>query len=100
MLAESPPPPPVPDPVIATPLEALVLDGLRRLPIAQQQEVLRFIEFLLHKLFGQKPQIKPRPRRVALIGICADLGVDLSNLEEDLTIARREMWANFPRKYI
>ena len=68
------------------PVEKMVLEKLRSLPPEQQREVLHFIEFL-----AQRQLRKAKQQNIA--GLWADLSVDLT--EEDITEARREMWAAF-----
>jgi hypothetical protein len=70
------------------PLGEQVLQRIRELPPAYQQEVLDFANFLRKK----KP---PKSPRRSLLGIWADMGFDIS--EEDIAQARQEMWGHFPR---
>jgi hypothetical protein len=72
-------------------IEQNVLNKLRQLPVAKQQELLDFAEFL-----AQKTVIQPKLQTVK--GLCRDLDIDLT--VEDLTEARKEMWGNFPREII
>ncbi|MFB2978383.1 DUF2281 domain-containing protein [Microseira sp. BLCC-F43] len=72
-------------------IEQAVLEKLRQLPVDKQQELLDFVEFLY-----QKMQAKPPLRSVR--GLCADLKVDIT--EEDIALARKEMWGNFPREIV
>ena len=72
-------------------IEQAVLEKLRQLPLAKQQEILDFAEFL-----HQKSTPKPPLRSVK--GLCADLKVDIT--EEDIAEARKEMWGSFPRDII
>jgi hypothetical protein len=72
-------------------VEQAVLEQLRSLPPEKQREVLDFAEFL-----KQKSAVK-RPRR-SVKGLCTDLGVHIT--EDDITVARREMWGGFPREDI
>jgi hypothetical protein len=69
-------------------VQQAVVDILENLPLDKQQELLNYAEFL-----QSKNSIKP-PRK-SLEGLCADLDIDIT--EEDLKIARQEMWGNFPR---
>ena len=69
-------------------VEEAVVEKLRALPPERQQEVLDFVEFLAQR------SIANRPRRNAE-GLWADLGISVT--DEDITQARREMWAGFPR---
>jgi hypothetical protein len=62
---------------------------IRSLPPEKQQEILDFLEFLQKQTGGKR-------LRRSLLGLCADLQVDIG--EEDLTKARNEMWGNFPRE--
>ncbi len=66
--------------------EQSVVERLRLLTPDRQQEVIDFIEFLLHR---SGPDVPPRSPR----GLCADLGVSIS--AEDIDEARREMWSSF-----
>ena len=70
-------------------IEELVVEKLRALPPERQKEVLEFVESLKSR------STSPKPRR-SLRGLWADLGIDIS--ERDISEARREMWANFPRE--
>jgi len=63
----------------------------KALPPEGQQEVLHFVEFL------QSRATRTAPRN-SLAGTWADLGVNLS--AEDIDQARREAWADFPRRDI
>jgi len=67
-------------------IEDAILEKLRRLPPAKQEEVLHFVEDL--------EQATVPPRR-SLEGYFAHLGVEITS--EDIAEARREMWGNFPR---
>jgi len=68
--------------------EQAIIGELRKLPAEKQRRVLAFVERL-------RTEDASRPRSRALKGIWSGLGVDLS--EEDLAVARREMWNGFPR---
>ncbi len=72
-------------------IDASLLDKVRMLPPEKQQEVVDFIEFLSRQSAakGRKPRMK---------GLCADLGVQIS--EEDIDEARQEMWRAFPRENV
>jgi hypothetical protein len=59
------------------------------LPPRQQRQVLDYIEHL-------KALTGPAGARRSLRGLCADLGVCVS--DDDLAEARRELWAGFPRE--
>jgi hypothetical protein len=72
-------------------IEQAVLEKLRQLPIDQQQELLKFAEFLYQKSTSKTPLR-------SIKGLCADLAVDIT--EEDITQARKEMWGNFPRNIV
>jgi hypothetical protein len=74
----------------ASPIEQMVLERLRELPLEKQLQVLDFAEFLRQKT-------PPKQPRRSLMGLCADLGVHIT--EEDINEARREMWGNFPREF-
>jgi TRAP-type C4-dicarboxylate transport system substrate-binding protein len=71
--------------------ERILLEKWRTLPPEKQQEVLDFVDFLKQKTSSQK-------KRRSLKGLCADLGVSIS--EEDIKEVRQEMWKNFPREDI
>lgn len=43
-------------------------------------------------------QLQAKRPRSSIRGLCADL--DLSVSEDDIAVARQEMWGNFPRKDI
>jgi hypothetical protein len=64
-----------------------VLQKLQALPPDKQRQILDFVEAMART--GRKAR-----RRVT--GICAVGGVHLT--KEELDLARREMWANFPRE--
>lgn len=68
-------------------LEEAVLQNLRELPPDQRKAVLDFAEFLRSKT--ALPQAAQ-----SLKGLWADLDVDIS--EDDISIARQEMWGDFP----
>ena len=68
--------------------EQSIIEKLRSLPSAKQQEVLNFVESL-----GRKDRVSI-PRR-SLKDLWADLEVNIS--EEDISDLRRELWSNFPR---
>jgi hypothetical protein len=68
-------------------IQQAVLIALQELPLEKQQEVLNFVEFL-------KTQISPKNHR-SLRGLWSDLQADLT--EADITEAKQEMWANFPK---
>ena len=68
-------------------IEDAILEELRRLPPAKQEEVLHFVEDL-------EEEAAP-PRRRSAEGLFAHLGIDITS--EDIAEARREMWGNFPR---
>mgnify|MGYP000178712909 CR=1 FL=1 len=67
-----------------TNLETQVLQELRQLPPDKQDQVLDFVQFLRH-------QSQALPRK-EIKGLWADLNIEFN--EEDLTIARQEMWGN------
>ncbi|MGA2032258.1 MAG: DUF2281 domain-containing protein [Thermoguttaceae bacterium] len=70
-------------------IDASILDKVRRLPPEKQQEVADFVNFLSRQSVasGQRPRLK---------GLCADLGVQIT--EEDIDHVRREIWGGFPRE--
>lgn len=68
-------------------LEQAVIETLRDLPLAKQQEVLDFVQFLRHKTVTPRPQPQ-------LKGIWA--GVHIS--DQDIAEVRQEMWSGFPRE--
>jgi hypothetical protein len=70
-------------------IEQAVLENLRVLPPEKQQQVLDFVEFVKTKTLTQAS-------RRSIKGLCADLGVRLT--EKDLDRARQEMWGNFPNE--
>jgi hypothetical protein len=70
-------------------LEQMISQIVHELPIAKQQEVLDFAQFLASKN-GHKPPLR------SLKGLCADLNIDIT--AEDIDEAQREMWSNFPRE--
>ena len=69
-------------------IEEKVLQNLRELPPEKQKEVLDFVRSL------QDNNGSPKKLR-SLEGLLEDLNVDFT--DEDIAIARREMWGNFPR---
>jgi hypothetical protein len=71
------------------PLQATVLDRMQAMPIAQQQEIVDFVESLHTRASV------PTTRR-SIRGLGADLGATLT--ETDLTELRQEMWHRFPRE--
>ena len=76
---------------MAITIEESILEAMRELPPDKQQELLDFADFLKER------SLPKRPRR-SMRGLCADLGVSIS--EEDISEARDEMWRNFPREDI
>ncbi len=72
------------------PIDQVILETLRNLPLEKQQEVLDFAQFLAGKNGQKKPLL-------SLKGLCADLNVKITS--EDIDEARREMWGKFPREY-
>jgi hypothetical protein len=73
-------------------LEQQVVEVLKQLPYAKQEEVLDFVRFLRSK----EPATK-QPRK-SVEGLLAGTGGSVS--AEDIDEARREMWGNFPREDI
>ncbi len=73
-------------------VEQSVVEHLRLLPPEKQQEVLDFVEFPAQR--GGTETLTARPR-CSLLGLCADLGIDID--ADEIDNARREMWRNFPR---
>ncbi len=69
-------------------LEQAILEGIRALPTAKQQEVLQHITHLL------KESSPKRPFK-SMKGLWSDLGISLS--AEEIDENRREMWKKFPR---
>ena len=61
----------------------------KALPPEGQREVLDFVEFLQTRVGHHAPHR-------SLCGAWSDLGVDLT--AEDIDEARREAWAEFPRR--
>lgn len=70
------------------PLDEIILETVRRLPVTKQREVLDFAQFL-EKTNGAKEPLR------SLKGLCADLNVTITAAAIDE--ARREMWGSFPR---
>jgi len=70
-------------------IEQAILETIRTLPPEKQSELLNFANSL-------KPQAERKRPLQSMKGLCADLGVSLS--EEDIAEARQEMWKNFPRE--
>lgn len=69
-------------------VEETVLDGLKKLPLVKQKEVLDFINFLHHKS-ENKPEYK------SLNGFWSNHRTNIT--ENDIKKIRKEMWADFPR---
>jgi hypothetical protein len=69
--------------------EEALLEQIKVLPPDLKKEVSDFVEFLQTKVKKESP-------RVSLEGIWADMDVNIS--EEDISEARKEMFANFPRE--
>lgn len=67
-------------------IQQSVLGKLLELPPDKQEEVLDFIEFLHQKVAAKQP-------RQSLKGLWSTLELAVS--EEDITLARQEMWGNF-----
>lgn len=65
-----------------------VLEDLEKLPVAKQEEVLDFVQFLKAK------QTKRKPRR-SLQGSLAHLNIKWT--EEDMRQARNEMWRGYTK---
>ncbi len=72
-------------------VSAELLTRISALPPELQREVLDFVEFL-----GQRQSSKP-PKRSSR-GLWANLDIEVT--EEDIEVARREMWSGFPREDI
>jgi hypothetical protein len=70
-------------------VEEMVVETLRHLPPAKQEEVLDFARFLANRSVPKRPLFNP-------IGMFADLNISIS--AEDIDEARKEMWGNFPRE--
>ena len=70
-------------------IDDLVMEKLRDLPLDKKREVLDFVESLRRR--AQDGAARP----VRLRGLCADLGVSIT--EQDIAVAREEMWAGFAR---
>jgi len=70
-------------------IDVSILDKVRMLPPAKQQEVTDFVEFLIR-------QNADRPRQLRMKGLCAETGAQIT--AEDIDEARREMWGSFPRE--
>lgn len=69
--------------------EEVLLEKIKVLPPDLKRKAIEFVELL------QKKAQKKTPR-VSLEGIWADMDVNVT--EEDIRVARREMWGNFPRE--
>jgi hypothetical protein len=69
-------------------VEETVLDGLKKLPLVKQKEVLDFINFLHHKS-EKKPEYK------SLYGFWSNYTANIT--DNDIKEIRKEMWADFPR---
>jgi hypothetical protein len=69
-------------------IEELVVEKLRHLPTEKQQEVLSYVESL-------SVEEGPNNHLMSLEGIWADFGFNIT--AEDIAVARREMWGDFPR---
>ncbi len=69
--------------------ETLLVEKIKTLSEAQQQEVIEFVEKL------QKNPCE-KPSKKSLLGALAHLNIDIS--KEEIDQARKEMWANFPRE--
>jgi hypothetical protein len=74
-------------------LEQQVVETLKQLPVAKQEEVLDFARFLR----SQEPAT-PQPRK-SLYGLWANSSAEPLTAE-DIDEARKEMWGNFPREDI
>ena len=71
-----------------TEMEQTFLRKWRALPFDKQRELLDLVDFL-------QQQAARRGPRHSLLGLCADLQVDISS--EEIAAARKEMWGNFPK---
>jgi hypothetical protein len=69
-------------------VEETVLDGLKKLPLIKQKEVLDFINFLHHKS-EKKSEYK------SLNGFWSNYASNIT--DNDIKEIRKEMWADFPR---
>ena len=72
-------------------LEEAILETLKELDPARQQEILDYARRLRVESTGPK-----KPRK-SMAGIWADLQINLS--DADIREVRREMWKNFPRDF-
>jgi hypothetical protein len=70
-------------------IDASLFDKVRMLPPEKQREVADFIQLL-----SQQSAAKVRTQR--LKGLCADLGVQIT--EQDIDEVGRQMWGDFPRE--
>ncbi len=68
-------------------IQEAVLENFKDLNIDKQKAVLEFVKFLKHQ-----QQTQPTPE-FSFKGLWGDLNFSVS--EDDITIARQEMWANF-----
>lgn len=73
---------------MSTNLVEEAMSKMSSLPLDKQQQVLDFVEFILHKT-----EAKPAMPRKSLRGSLAHLGFDVT--AEDIDEVRREMWGNF-----
>ncbi len=71
-------------------IQETVVENLKDLPFDQQKTVLDFIKFL--KL---QQQNKPKSKK-SLKGLWSDLNFSIT--EDELTLARKEMWGKFTRE--
>jgi hypothetical protein len=72
-------------------VEQEVVEVLKQLPYAKQEQVLEFVRFL-----RSREPATPQPRK-SLYGLLADTP---SVSAEEIDEARREMWGNFPREEV
>ena len=69
-------------------IEDEVVRLMQDIPPEKRHEVLRFVDELRHKYGSPKPY-------KSLMGLWADLGIDLS--KEEIDELRREVWSISPR---
>ena len=69
-------------------IEEILIAVIKTLPTEKQQALLEFAEFLQAKT-------APKTQSKSIKGLWANVDINLT--EEELSTARKEMWANFPK---
>lgn len=69
-------------------IEETLIAVIKTLPTEKQQALLEFAEFLQAKIVSKSPS-------KSIKGLWANTDINLT--EEELSTARKEMWANFPK---